>query len=43
VDKVHRGLNLKQSYIGEGVIVGIVDIGFDFTHPMFLMKMEIAV
>ena len=35
VDKVHQGLDLEQSYFGEGVIVGILDIGFDFTHPMF--------
>jgi len=36
VDKVHQGFNLERSYFGEGVIVGIVDHGFDFTHPMFL-------
>ena len=27
---------LPQAYTGEGVIAGVVDIGFDFTHPMFL-------
>ena len=35
VDKVHQGIDLQRSYFGEGVIVGIVDWGFDFTHPMF--------
>jgi subtilisin family serine protease len=35
VDKVHQGINLKSEYFGEGVIVGVVDWGFDFTHPMF--------
>jgi subtilisin family serine protease len=36
VDKVHQGINLKSEYFGEGVIVGVVDYAFDFTHPMFL-------
>jgi subtilisin family serine protease len=35
VDKVHQGIDLERSYFGEGVIVGVVDHGFDFTHPMF--------
>ena len=38
VDKVHQGIELARSYFGEGVIVGIGDIGFDFTHPMFSDK-----
>lgn len=28
--------SLPQAYTGEGVLAGVVDIGFDFTHPMFL-------
>jgi subtilisin family serine protease len=37
VDKVLTGETpLKQPYTGKGVIVGIADWGFDFTHPMFL-------
>lgn len=27
--------NLPQSYSGKGVIVGIIDWGFDYTHPAF--------
>jgi hypothetical protein len=38
VDKVHKGTDLKRTYFGEGVIVGVADWGFDFTHPMFLDK-----
>ena len=34
-DEVHQGLGLNSSYDGTGVIVGIVDGGFDFTHPTF--------
>lgn len=29
-------LQLPQAFTGEGVIAGIVDAGFDFTHPAFL-------
>jgi len=36
VDSVHAGLGgLLQSYTGKGVVVGIIDWGFDYTHPMF--------
>jgi len=35
VDLVHQGYQLPQPFKGEGVIVGVVDIGFDFTHPVF--------
>ncbi len=35
VDKVRQVLNLPQAFTGEGVVVGITDIGFDFTHPTF--------
>ncbi len=31
-------LPLPQAFTGEGVLAGVVDIGFDFTHPMFLDK-----
>ncbi len=35
VDKVYSGLNLPQGYTGDGVVVGIIDGGFDYTHPTF--------
>ncbi|MDR0927824.1 MAG: S8 family peptidase [Ignavibacteria bacterium] len=35
VDKVQAGIELQSKYTGKGVIVGVVDWGFDFTHPMF--------
>jgi len=35
VDQVHSGTNLSQAYTGDGVIVGIIDVGLDYTHPTF--------
>lgn len=35
VDSVWAGINLPQAYTGQGVILGVQDWGFDFTHPMF--------
>ncbi len=35
VDKVHTGVNLSGSYSGKDVVVGILDLGFDYTHPAF--------
>ena len=35
VDMVHNATSLEQSYTGKGVIVGIVDAGFDYTHAAF--------
>lgn len=32
---VHQGVSLPQGYTGDGVIVGIVDGGYDYTHPVF--------
>lgn len=35
-DSVHYGLGgLNQAYKGEGVVVAIIDWGFDYTHPVF--------
>ncbi len=31
-----QGIDLPQSFTGAGTLVGINDIGFDFTHPAFL-------
>lgn len=33
---VHEGLQLPQAFTGRGVTVGVMDIGFDLTHPTFL-------
>lgn len=33
VDSVHQGIELPMPYTGKDVIVGVVDVGFDFTHP----------
>lgn len=35
VNQVHSGTLLPQSYYGDGVVVGIIDEGFDYTHPNF--------
>ena len=35
VDSVHQGIYLPQSYAGKNVVIGIVDAGFDYTHPTF--------
>lgn len=34
-DRLWQGAQLPQAFTGEGVVVGVTDIGFDFTHPMF--------
>lgn len=35
VDSVQNGINLPMKYSGKNVVVGIIDAGFDFTHPTF--------
>ena len=40
VDEVHQGKaegqqDLPQAYTGKGVIIGLIDTGYDYTHPMF--------
>jgi len=35
VDSVHRGLGLPRPLNGDSVVVGIVDAGFDYSHPAF--------
>lgn len=36
VDSVYMGLgDLTMPYTGKGVIIGIIDWGFDYTHPVF--------
>ena len=38
VADAYAGTKLPQPYTGKGVIVGVVDSGFDFTHPNFYDK-----
>lgn len=35
VDSIHNGINLPAIYSGKNVVVGIIDAGFDYTHPTF--------
>ncbi len=35
-DSVQRGINLPQTYTGRDVLIGVLDWGFDYTHPMFM-------
>ncbi|MBO4403081.1 MAG: S8 family serine peptidase, partial [Bacteroidales bacterium] len=35
VDSVWNGTNLPHGFTGEGVIIGVTDWGFDYTHPVF--------
>ena len=35
VDDVHNGYVLARGYSGKDVVVGILDVGFDYTHPTF--------
>ena len=32
---IYQGRNLPQAYTGRGVVMGLMDIGFDLTHPNF--------
>lgn len=34
-DRVLSGEGLPQAYTGKGVVVGVVDAGFDYRHPAF--------
>ena len=35
IDYIHQGINLPQGYDGSGVVVGVIDIGFEYGHPSF--------
>lgn len=35
VDYIYQGLNMPQGYDGTGVVVGMIDIGFEYAHPAF--------
>ena len=34
-DQIHKGTELPQAYTGAGVVVGVVDAGFDYMHAAF--------
>jgi minor extracellular serine protease Vpr len=34
-DSVQKGINLPMGYSGKNVVVGIIDAGFDYSHPDF--------
>lgn len=34
-DEAWQGVSLPQVFTGKGVMIGITDIGFDFTHPHY--------
>lgn len=35
IDQIHTGMYLPHGYDGTGVVVGVIDIGFEFCHPSF--------
>jgi hypothetical protein len=35
-DDVHKGVDLETPYTGKGVVVGVIDMGFQFQHASFL-------
>src|SRR5690606_35165253 len=35
-DSVQQGIGLPQSYTGREVLIGVLDWGFDYTHPNFM-------
>ena len=35
---VYEGAQLPQAFTGKGVVVGVMDIGFDLTHPNFYSR-----
>lgn len=35
---VYKGQSLPRAFTGKGVMVGVMDVGFDLTHPNFIDK-----
>lgn len=35
VDSVHAGINLPMAFTGKNVVMGMIDVGFDYSHPLF--------
>ncbi len=47
VDEAHQGKaagepDLSQAYTGKGIIIGLIDGGYDFTHPSRAQNKEIS-
>ncbi len=38
VDDVHTGTDLETPFTGKGVVIGVIDQGFQYRHPAFLDK-----
>ena len=36
--KAYEGIGLPQAFTGKGVVVGVMDVGFDLTHPTFYSR-----
>lgn len=36
VDEVHDGVELETPFTGKGVLLGVIDQGFEYRHPAFL-------
>lgn len=34
-ESLHQGEGLSGSFTGKGVVIGVIDAGFDYTHPNF--------
>ncbi len=37
-EKASVGLGLPQAFTGQGVVMGVMDVGFDLTHPNFYSR-----
>jgi len=37
-DPIYVGQQLPQAYTGKGVLMGLMDVGFDLTHPTFYSR-----
>ncbi|MGM9693501.1 MAG: S8 family peptidase [Alloprevotella sp.] len=39
-DKVHAGTDLESGFTGKGVVVGVIDCGFEYAHPAFSSRVK---